>query len=208
MSKRTMAGLVGCVALLAAQSAAAAPETHDGFFLRLGLGGAGLSADADVEGGSTIEVNGGSGLLDVAIGGIVAENLAVHGHIHGVTVTEPDVKLGGNASGKLDDTNFNASGVGAGVTYYVMPLNLYVSGSALFLQLSLTDKDGEEIARSDTGFGGVLQVGKEWWVSDDWGLGLAASVMGGSIKGETKNTKEEVEWTVLSYGLFFSATYN
>lgn len=47
-------------------------------------------------------------------------------------------------------------------------------------------------------------VGKEWWVSDNWGLGVAANFMVGSMKDKDYDTR----WTGLSTSILFSATYN
>jgi hypothetical protein len=54
-------------------------------------------------------------------------------------------------------------------------------------------------ARSD----GV--VGKEWWISQNWGFGLAGEFIAASMKDETD---PKVTWTASAYSLLFSATYN
>ena len=48
-------------------------------------------------------------------------------------------------------------------------------------------------------------VGKEWWVTQDWGLGVAGEVLFASMKdaGDTSIT-----WTGTAFSVVFSATYN
>jgi hypothetical protein len=51
-----------------------------------------------------------------------------------------------------------------------------------------------------------LMVGKEWWVSTNWGLGVAGQIMYMSIKD--KEIIEEKDMTFASFGVLFTATYN
>ena len=55
------------------------------------------------------------------------------------------------------------------------------------------------------GFGAKLAVGKEWWVSDHWGLGLAAEAVLAITPDSGTNPPT---WTTFGGGLTFSATYN
>jgi hypothetical protein len=52
-----------------------------------------------------------------------------------------------------------------------MPQNAYVSATLAVTRQSL--KLNGTQSDTDTGFGGQLAAGKEWWVSDHWGLGVA-----------------------------------
>jgi hypothetical protein len=47
-------------------------------------------------------------------------------------------------------------------------------------------------------------LGKEWWISHDWGLGLALQVYGGSM--DDQNDGET--WTVGAFSIAASFTYN
>ena len=64
------------------------------------------------------------------------------------------------------------------------------------------DEDGDRDG-SDAGFVGNVIAGKEWWVGEDWGIGLAAQLVG--IVAE-----DEVLGDVggLAVNVLFSATYN
>jgi hypothetical protein len=47
-------------------------------------------------------------------------------------------------------------------------------------------------------------VGKEWWVSDDWGLGVAAQL----LLGSAKDPYSDAHWTSRGVAVMFSSTYN
>ena len=196
----SIAVVIAVVAMCATAAAAPnGPRDHaGGFFLRLSAGG-GAARTSIEEAGSELEVSGSSGDLHVAIGAMVAPNLAIHGTIFGWLLSDPDVKLdgmSGSLSGDLDMTAF-----GGGVTYYFMPVNLYVSGSLGAGSLSGSgDIDGE----TDTGLALDVTAGKEWWVGDGWGLGAAAafeyqSFPDGDIDGN---------WSGPAFAVRFSATMN
>jgi hypothetical protein len=85
-----------------------------------------------------------------------------------------------------------------------MPLNLYLSGS-LLLQQILLDKsysDGSD-GQLATGLGLSFMVGKEWWVSSDWGLGVAAQLFVASARDQSGTT-----WNTGTLAILFSATWN
>ena len=174
-------------------------DHEGGFFLRLSAGGGPAATEFD-DGVSTIEFSGSSGDVNLAIGGIVSPNLALHATVFGWLVEDPDLKisgLGGQVQGDLD-----LSALGVGVTYYFMPINFYVSSSVGIGSLTI---EGGGIA-GETGSGPVfdLSVGKEWWVSSRWGLGLAVALGYHSVpeQGVDEN------WSGISFAVRFSATLN
>jgi hypothetical protein len=95
-------------------------------------------------------------------------------------------------------------GVGPNLTYYFMPVNMYASATAAFTRINLTT--GNFTGDSAWGLGTRLSLGKEWWVSDHWGLGLAGHFSYSANKSDTTDTAQMINtWGV---GLSFSATYN
>ena len=106
-----------------------AARRHDGFFLRLSPGFGYASTHLD-DGTDELRFSDGMGDMDIAIGGVVAKNLALHGTLRGWTMGDPDYELN-NENGVIDGS-LSMSAVGMGVTYYVMPVNLYLSGSLGF----------------------------------------------------------------------------
>lgn len=189
-----------CLTLLGGPALAGEPRTHDGFFLRLSGGGGGASSTLDVPGLES-EFSGGSGDINIAVGAVVATNLALHGTFFGWSVSDPDLDVEGVGSGEVDGT-FSMAAFGGGLTYYFMPVNMYLSGSLGGAQLNF-DGSGVE-GESDTGIAGELILGKEWWVGNSWGLGVAGSYGFHSIP----DGDVDENWSGNSWSIRFSATLN
>jgi hypothetical protein len=185
------------LALIAASPAAMAGDRdHDGgFFLRLSAGGGAASSEA---GG--LKLSGTSGDMNFAIGGVVTPNLALHATLFGWLVDEPDVEFGG-LSGQMQ-ADLDLTAFGAGVTYYFMPVNLYLSGSVGAGTMTIDTAIGK--GETSTGMVMDLTLGKEWWVGGRWGLGAAAAF------GYHVIPEDDIEddWTGTSVALRFTATMN
>ena len=203
VTRTLIVGIVG--GLLAAVPAGAnEARQHDkAFFLRLsaGLGG----ASADVEGneffGDDLELSGMSGDANFAIGGTISRNLALHATFGGWTIDNPDVEVGGFEQ-DTDDTTFSLGMFGGGLTYYIMPANLYLSGSLCAATATLETDNFEE--ESDTGIGIDLTIGKEWWVGNKWGLGVAAGLNLYSVPTDI----DDKDISGSAFAIRLSATYN
>jgi len=61
---------------------------------------------------------------------------------------------------------------------------------------------------SEAGFGAKLALGKEWWVSDHWGIGLAGQLTFGSNADQDNGTGNTPTWKTITPGLAFSASFN
>lgn len=189
--------------LLAGPVVAGEPRTHDGFFLRLsggvGYGSTSRTLPSGIVGNpqtAELAFDGLDGDYNFAVGGMIARNLALHGTFFGWSIADPDVEVDGTKTGSLDG-NLSLSAMGGGVTYYIMPANIYFSGSLGLAWLS------EEI-ETDVGFGLDATIGKEWWVGGSWGLGLAGAFGYHSVPDDLFDEN----WSGVSFGLRFSATLN
>ena len=176
---------------------------HDGFYMRLLMGGGYLSTKEKF-GGNTYTLSGGAVAFSAAFGGAVAPNLIIYGELGGMSVNEPSVS-GNGSSGTAKGLTLNMISFGPGLAYYVQPMNLYVSGTFNFTKFSMSDNNNSNnTADSDTGFGFSATLGKEWWVSTDWGLGAAAQFNMGTAKADSGDTT----LTGIGFAVMFSATYN
>ena len=205
---------IGIMALCPGRSFATGERhTHDGLLLRMcvgfGLAAAGAELPTDL-GDISYTLSGASGIVDFALGGNLARNLSLHWSLTSWTVTNPsaEAKLGDvSVGGELgEDTSLSVTGTGIGITYYIMPVNLYLSATLGAAQGSLAVGDEIE-GETDSGLALRFMLGKEWWVGSNWALGLAGVFDYQSLPQET-TSGEEATWKTVNFGLLFSATYD
>jgi hypothetical protein len=178
-------------------------HVHDGFFLRAQLGGGVSSLQSTTNGVKTV-VGGGGGAFGLAIGGVIAHNLILYGAFFESAAANPDVQVGGTSvASPIGDTDWQ--GIGPGLAYYYGPLNLYFGGAIVMTRFWMHDQNGNQLDSSKAGLGLDLEVGKEWWVSRDWGLGIALRLAGSSMKDQNDPT---LTWSAGAGSVLFSATYN
>ena len=207
MRKLALTALLALAPLFAQAQAAPAPQDptihrHLGFFLRLdaGMGYAGSSASS---GGATLSLKGFAIPFGVAVGGAVSENFILAGDLWATSALSPSVTWAG-LSGTASGASMTMGGIGLNLTYYFMPHNVYVSLTPSIVTLSLNN--GVSSASTNAGFGLKAGVGKEWWVGNHWGIGLAAQFVLGINKDQ--GSSNPPTFTTLGGALAFSATYN
>jgi hypothetical protein len=189
---------------------------HDGFFLRLriGIGAGGTRYEERVnDSEADIRTRGLAGSFELAIGGSLIENLALHGNL---------LLFGMSVNKKVDDVEDNSYDrlstgmllLGGGVTYYFMPTNLYLSavtGVGALSESRYLDDDDETAfteIESGAGVGFSLSLGKEWWVGrmGEWGLG--AAITGTVVTAPVRIGELSTRFLGHSIALNFSATFN
>jgi hypothetical protein len=164
----------------------------------------GPSLFALVPGPGTSLTGGGIG-LDLSAGWVVAPDLVI---ALGMTHAAGAVSDGDGTN--PPQLNTVMLGFGPAAVYY-LPRNFFVGaaagGSAIWLR-DLRNEDAEVVWSTDVGFSAKVEVGKEWWVSSNWGLG-------GSLRAHYFRAKEGAEagpfppvWTASGLSLLFSATYD
>jgi len=151
------------------------PRAHLGVQLRGVAGPAVLHAVQEL-GGEQNTLDGFGAAFEFALGTMVGENLALNMDLL--------VAYSGAADyGVLQDTLFTAIHLGAGVTYWFMPANVFVAGSIGAARSSIEGNPVRidiEVPTSDPseiGLGAHLALGKQWWVSRRVGLGAALSLL-------------------------------
>ena len=115
------------------------------------------------------------------------------------------MEINGKKIGEAD-VELTISNIGIGATYYIMPTNVYLAGSIALAGGSL--KSGRVTIETDTGYGINVAIGKEWWVSDNWGIGVAGQLFHTVLPDENVITGEVYDLKTTSLGIFFSATFN
>jgi hypothetical protein len=174
----------------------AGTREHDGFLLRiaLGVGGGSLSGD-------DVTYSGGGFAWSLALGGSVGGGFAINADLYQTTLFNPSVNYDTLKDEDLGgDLTLNGFGVGA--TYYIDPANVYFALSIGFVNGLFENASGD---RSSTklGLGGHFIVGKEWWASEDWGIGIA-----GDATMMRMDDRTDGPLSALLFQVLFSATYN
>jgi hypothetical protein len=191
----------------------AKPEhQHTGLFLRL-TGGPGWSY---MEAPYGINESGISAFFSFDIGGALIENLILHARL-AVSTNYMESKHTIDIDGSLVDTKTQAISyglLGIGLTYYVMPSNIYLTFvlgfAGAFLQVDqkyFTHYNKGDFKQSPGGLGAGLDFGKEWWVSSEWGLGVAGRFIFSTV-APNKNSSSKDFLKCLGLGVLFTATYN
>lgn len=188
------------------------PHTHDGFFLNIAMGigyqSANFAYDShlyDENGEKTKEFNisGAATDLDLKFGGRIADNLLLHVTLAGATSTaSEDV-------GEDDKVKVNLSIFGLGTTYYFLD-NYFATASFGMSEYHIDSNIATFTAKAEDIVGNLvcglafqIGAGKEWWVSENWGIGVSMALLYGFDFGEYDYRDAST-----SVAIRFSATWN
>jgi hypothetical protein len=191
------------LASLAGPAAADKSQTHDGLFLRLrlGFGWSGIDDKQD-----SLSIDGTGGALGISLGGAIGRNLILYGELFDDISVAPTFKFGGMSVASDNNVSAGAVAVGPGLAYY-FDNNVYLGATVGAAKIQLHDSSSNgTTAVASTGWGWALsgEVGKEWWVSDQWGLGASLQALYASAKDPNNGPT----WTSTALMLGVSATYN
>ena len=176
---------------------------HDGFYMRVSAGLGYLNA-SETFGGATQTYSGLGATFGAAFGGAIAPNLILYGEFLGTSVTNASWSSGGMTQ-TYSGTDVTLFGFGPGLAYYIEPVNLYLSGTLTFTEVSFSDTGtSNPIDSTDLGIGLSFMVGKGWWVSRDWGIGIAGQLHLASMGDPNYDTRMRAA----AFSMLFSATYN
>jgi len=146
---------------------------HKGFYLSMSAGPDFASISDKVAGNYDYVFSGTGAQFDLKIGGAISENFILHATIISNSLTGPKIKSGGVSQNTSNNLTMGEAMFGAGITYYVMPSNILLSGSLGLGNFTVLDNDQKKSVSSDRGFSMQIKAGKEWWISKRWGLGVA-----------------------------------
>lgn len=180
---------------------------HRGFFLRFNLGGGPNQTQGLGDNDEDFTIGDAGGHFGIEIGGALFPGFAVYGLILATSIVGPKLTVNDDVVTTDDQLSFSTSIVGAGATYY-LPWNIYLDGAVGIARHQVT-YDGPGLQweiDSDPGLGILVGAGKEWMVSDSWGLGLGVSGVFSKVNDED-DAGVKTEFTGASVGFTFSATY-
>jgi hypothetical protein len=173
---------------------------HLGGFIRPDLGFGYLSTSAS-SGGMDANISGAAGTFGIAAGGAVSEGVILAFHFWDVVAANPTVTVN-NSSASNANATLTVIGLGPELSLYSNE-NVYFSLTPSLTRATLAFQGTD--SNTNWGFGTRAAVGKEWWVSDHWGLGLAAHF---SLSINQDSGSNPPTWTGWGATLAFSATYN
>jgi len=141
--------------------------------------------------------------LDIGYG--FSDVWTVHLRLSEMSVPDPALSADGESVDARGDTTRAPTMLAPAVTYYVMPSNLYITGAFGLSIVRHPGYDGDTNL-GDLGLGFNLDLGKEWWVDGQFGVGLAGrywwlAVSGEGDAGATRTTEAHAA------GLLLSITY-
>lgn len=180
---------------------------HTGFYLSMSVGPNFPSITSEILPGSFKSTFTGTGAqFDLKIGGAVKENLILHATLISNALAGPKVTIDGVSQNTTNDISIGEAMIGGGVTYYLMPANVFLSGSVGLGNFTVTEGNTSNSISTDRGFSMQLKIGKEWWVSKRWGLGIAGTYGKTKLTNSTATIKEFLDSRNL--GILFNATLN
>ncbi|MCB9785349.1 MAG: hypothetical protein H6744_01535 [Deltaproteobacteria bacterium] len=171
---------VGLLALSASEGLGRPPRVdraHDGFFARLAVGG-GWQRLLAPERTQDLRVKGATLTFEGSVGLSVERHLILHLTTHYWQMLGADFSTDGRGSmgGKA-----GSIAIGPGLSYYFMPVNIYLSGAIALGFMFMERPEGLGLVRapkrsfrSDGGWVLLISAGKEFWVSGEWAVGLQA----------------------------------
>lgn len=196
-------------------------HTHDGFYYSVNAGFAyQTTAIAGYTGFDSLGINGSATLISSKMGWSLDESwvlsLNVHTLLFGTFGTpriysEPDI-----VTSRLDKSKeLTVTLVGPGVTYYT-PENYFATATIAPASVLYRDKQGA--TNIDSGFGLSLGLGREWWISNNWGIGFLVQATYSRVELEdidvvistSRGPYSDNNFVISTWSLSFAvtATYN
>jgi hypothetical protein len=184
------------------------PHTHDGFYLQLSLGGGyahdDLKYSSFLGGDITGTGEGASGMFDVRAGWSLKPGLIVGGGLFIEQVASPKVTIEGQ------DVSTDVS---VGIFTLFGPLidwypsaggGFHLGGALGAARLTMKNKQDEKLDNQPVGGGGIFFIGYDFWIGDEWSLGVELRSTGASMNDGDTNVRH----TWGSGGILATLVYN
>jgi hypothetical protein len=162
-----------------------APYTHDGLYLRLGVGLGSLSGTLSAGEGSSADISGTPAQIDFGIGGVTSPGLVLGGGVFASISGAPSYSENANGqSVKVDGGTLATVVLGPFLDYYFNPkrgFHLEIAVGPAFVSASTGDPQTVCVSGgcgpvtmksySGTGLGAVVGIGYEAWVAPQASFG-------------------------------------
>jgi hypothetical protein len=179
-------------------------ETHDGFYLRFSLGAGGLSMQREAEGTAGSElvysgdssINGGVTTGELSIGGTPGGGFAIAGTLLTYNLAEPTLENDSGGEAELGGP-LQVLVLGASLDWFPNPNGGFHFGGTLGVGAAAAETpDGNPFDNIGGGGGALsLQLGYDWWIAEEWSLGVQGRFTVLGLKGEATANVGGVEVT-------------
>lgn len=198
-------------------------HVHDGFYFRLGLGGT-LAVDhihrTDPDNSATLTNPGFA--TEIALGGTIQSFVLYAGIFNHIVPSNAGTFDYGPYKLTIDAGTAFMTVYGIGVDWYPDPGNGFYVGAAPGIAVTMFGRDHESGPPPDFspglkpgmngyGVGFIVKVGHDWWVGEQWSLGLSARLMLGenpSRNTDPINEKFYGDHTLVLPSLLATITYH
>ncbi len=198
-----VAAAAGCLpAVCRAQSVA---HEHEGFYLQMTFGGGYLTTSAKIEERES-SIYGGAINGSIWIGGSLVPGFVLGGGLLGAVAIAPSQKFKLNGQtvdtrSSGTDTSLQLQMIGLVGDYYPNPSKgLHFQGMLGYAVMSLNVNGASSF--SPSGVGVVGGVGYDFWVSEEWSIGVLGRFAYVAAKYQDES------WPTLAPALVASFTYN
>jgi hypothetical protein len=195
--------VLSCFSMMKAQI-----HQHDGFYLSMGLGLI-FGNITDKSSSYDYTYSGTGSEFDFKIGGAIKENLILHATLDSKAIAGPSVSgsnVSGSESGIASNMLLGEGFYGGGATYYFMPTNFFISGSLGYGYFTLKDSKDNINISTEKGLSFQIKIGEEWWVSDNWGLGIGVTYGKTNLTNKFQGDSEDMDSN--RFGIMFNTTFN
>jgi len=167
-------------------------ETHDGFYLRFALGFGTLHMERKGEGQTDFgafqgksEIDGGVAVSEISVGGTPGGGFVVAGTFLSYRLPETTIKYENGVEEELGGP-LNMIVLGGGVDWYPSPTGGFHFGGLLGFAVAVGDAPSTSPFENIGGLGGALSisVGYDWWIGDEWSIGVLGRATGAGVHGE------------------------
>jgi hypothetical protein len=178
---------------------------HRGFFMRLALGPGYYRMWATSAEG-TMQLRAAGGGLSLSMGGALSENFVLYGEAALQSTLDPAVDTYAGRAAR-PGTSVTTAALGAGLGYYLMPAHVYLAASLLVAQARAVDRPTEQLlGKTDLGPGLALSLGKDWWLSPSWTIGVMARMQLARLR-DPRHGHRGAMWDALGLSAAFTVAF-
>jgi hypothetical protein len=184
-------------------------RTHDGFYLRMSLGGGSITAEGDRFDSAGVrsdyQFKGNAISADLLIGGSPLPGFVIGGaYLTNYAARERTEESEGG------DAGMSFGMIGPFIDVYPNPHGGFHLGGMLGPAATVAYDDRYEEQTSAVGFGGALWLGYDFWIGEQWSLGGVLRASGARVETPPNRDLQpnEDRLGVGSLALLVSATYH